>query len=89
MEEAKKELHDLLSEPEMANAIVLIFANKQDLANALSVSEVTNQLQVQNIPQKVWHVQACCGVDGQGLYEGLDWLSNAISKRNKDKGSLF
>lgn len=64
----------------MANAIVLIFANKQDLPDALSVSELTEKLQIQNIPQKVWHVQSCCGVDGQGLYEGLDWLSSVVAK---------
>lgn len=79
IEEARKEFQGLLSEPDMMNATILVFANKQDLPNAYSVAEVSEKLQIQNIPQRNWHIQACCGVDGTGLFEGLDWLSNAIS----------
>lgn len=79
IEESKKELHSILSEPDLANSIVLIFANKQDLPNALSIAEITESLDMHNIPQKHWHVQSCCGLDGQGLYEGLDWFSNTLS----------
>lgn len=81
VEEARKEFHGLLGDPDMANTIILVFANKQDLPNALSVAEITEKLQIHTIPQRNWHVQSCCGVDGTGLYEGLDWLSNAISNR--------
>ena len=28
-----------------------------------------------------WYIQATCAVQGQGLYEGLDWLSNELSKK--------
>lgn len=80
-EEARLEFQSLLSEPDMANATILVFANKQDLPNAYSVAEITEKLQIHSIPQRNWHVQACCGVDGTGLYEGLDWLSNAIASR--------
>jgi small GTP-binding protein len=80
-EEARLEFQGLLSEPDMTNATVLVFANKQDLPNAYSVAEITEKLQIHSIPQRNWHVQGCCGVDGTGLYEGLDWLSNAISAR--------
>ncbi|XP_025128511.1 ADP-ribosylation factor 4 isoform X2 [Bubalus bubalis] len=31
--------------------------------------------------QKMWYVQATCATQGTGLYEGLDWLSNELSKR--------
>ncbi|CAB1323204.1 unnamed protein product, partial [Coregonus sp. 'balchen'] len=30
---------------------------------------------------KMWHVQATCATQGTGLYEGLDWLSNELSKQ--------
>jgi ADP-ribosylation factor protein 1 len=81
VEEARLEFQSLLSEPDMANATILVFANKQDLPNAYSVAEITEKLQIHQIPQRNWHIQACCGVDGTGLYEGLDWLSNAIAAR--------
>jgi hypothetical protein len=28
-----------------------------------------------------WHVQAAVATKGEGLYEGLDWLSNTVSKQ--------
>ncbi|KTF93505.1 hypothetical protein cypCar_00044617 [Cyprinus carpio] len=31
--------------------------------------------------QKMWYVQATCATQGTGLYEGLDWLSEQLSKR--------
>merc|ERR1719486_377502 len=39
--EAKDELNKMLAEDELREAIVLVFANKQDLPNAMSVAEVT------------------------------------------------
>merc|ERR1712038_1408145 len=41
---AKEELHRMLAEDELRDAVVLIFANKQDLPNAMSVAEVTERL---------------------------------------------
>ncbi|MCP9265961.1 Regulator of nonsense transcripts 2 [Dirofilaria immitis] len=29
-----------------------------------------------------WYIQATCATQGHGLYEGLDWLSNQLSKAN-------
>jgi signal recognition particle receptor subunit beta len=66
----------------MNNAVVLVFANKQDLPNALSVAEVTDRIGLRSISQRNWHVQGCCGISGQGLFEGLDWLSQTVSKRS-------
>jgi len=28
-----------------------------------------------------WYIQATCATQGNGLYEGLDWLSQELSKR--------
>ena len=28
-----------------------------------------------------WYVQATCATQGEGLYEGLDWLSKELSER--------
>lgn len=38
--EAHDELHRMLAEDELQAAVVLVFANKQDLPNAMSVAEV-------------------------------------------------
>ena len=38
--EAHDELHRMLSEDELREAVVLVFANKQDLPNAMSIAVV-------------------------------------------------
>ena len=73
--EAHDELHRMLSEDELREAIVLVFANKQDLPNAMSVAEVTDKLGLHSLRNRKWYIQATCATSGEGLFEGLDWLS--------------
>ncbi len=74
--EARGELQSMLNEAELRDAALLVYANKQDLPNARSVAEVTNALELSALKGRKWYIQGCCGPSGQGLYEGLDWLSN-------------
>jgi len=60
---------------------VLVFANKQDLPNAMRPVELTEKLGLNSIRNRQWYLQATCATNGDGLYEGLDWLSNVISKK--------
>lgn len=76
--EAHDELHRMLSEDELREAVVLIFANKQDLPNAMSVAEVTDKLGLHSLRNRKWYIQATCATSGEGLFEGLDWLSANI-----------
>jgi len=78
---AKEELHRMLSEDELRDAVLLVFANKQDLPNAMSVNEITERLGLNQLRGRQWYIQACCATTGDGLYEGLDWLSNTLSKK--------
>jgi len=78
--EAREELDKMLNEDELRDAILLVFANKQDLPNAMSVAELTDKLGLHNMRNRKWYIQAACATSGDGLYEGLDWLSNALSK---------
>ncbi|XP_071370131.1 ADP-ribosylation factor 5 isoform X2 [Centroberyx affinis] len=78
--ESAEELSKMLQEDELREAILLVFANKQDLPNALSVSELTDKLGLQSLRSRTWHVQSTCATQGTGLYEGLDWLSTELSK---------
>merc|ERR1712055_980920 len=78
--EAKDELQRMLTEDELRDAHVLVFANKQDLPNAMTASELTDQLGLQSLRNRKWYIQATCATQGHGLYEGLDWLSNELAK---------
>ncbi|RNE98218.1 ADP-ribosylation factor 1 [Trypanosoma rangeli] len=77
---ARQELEKMLTEDELRNSILLVFANKQDLPNAMSTTEVTEKLGLQSVRQRNWYIQGCCATSAQGLYEGLDWLAANIKK---------
>jgi ADP-ribosylation factor 1/2 len=80
IELAKYELHRLLQNDELRDALVLVFANKQDLPQAMSASVLAEKLALNQMNNK-WYIQACCATSGQGLYEGLDWLGTALNTR--------
>ncbi|MFS7979993.1 ADP-ribosylation factor 1 [Helianthus anomalus] len=42
--EARDELHRMLNEDELRDAVLLVFANKQDLPNAMNAAEITGKL---------------------------------------------
>jgi len=77
--EAKEELWKMLSEEELTKSVILIFANKQDLPQAMDVSTLTEKLGLHELKKNEWHIQASCATDGSGLYEGLDWLSGVLA----------
>lgn len=79
--EAEKELANMLLEDELRDAVLLVFANKQDLPNAMTASELTDKLGLNQLRNRTWYIQSTCATQGQGLYEGLDWLSNELSKK--------
>ncbi|KAI3365722.1 hypothetical protein L3Q82_010163, partial [Scortum barcoo] len=76
--EAREELSRMLAEDELRDAVLLVFANKQDLPNAMNAAEITDKLGLHALRQRSWYIQATCATSGDGLYEGLDWLSNQL-----------
>ena len=83
IDNARDELHRMLNEDELRDAVLLVFANKQDLPNAMSAAEMTDKLGLHSLrpSYRQWYIQACAAISGDGLYEGLDWLSATLSKR--------
>ena len=78
--EARDELHRMLNEVELREAKLLVFANKQDLPNAMNADEITDKLGLHSLRLR-WCIQSTCATTGDGLYEGLEWLSEAVYKR--------
>jgi small GTP-binding protein len=81
MAEALEELHGVLGASELADTKLLVLANKQDLPNALSASQVAKGLSLESLRGREWFVQACCATSGEGLFEGLDWISKKLNAR--------
>jgi ADP-ribosylation factor protein 1 len=71
----------MLNEDELRESILLVFANKQDLPNAISAPNMADKLGLHGLHQREWNIQVCCATTGDGLYEGVDWLFAALRKR--------
>eukprot|EP01006_Ploeotia_vitrea_P044299 TRINITY_DN66823_c3_g3_i1.p1 TRINITY_DN66823_c3_g3~~TRINITY_DN66823_c3_g3_i1.p1 ORF type:complete len:183 (-),score=56.22 TRINITY_DN66823_c3_g3_i1:803-1351(-) len=76
----KHELVKLLAHKDLSNAAVLVFANKQDVKGCMAAAEIAQKLQLHTVKDHNWHIQACCALTGDGLYEGLDWVTEQVAK---------
>ncbi|XP_063308480.1 ADP-ribosylation factor-like protein 4A [Pelobates fuscus] len=84
MEEAKTELYKITKTSENQGVPVLIVANKQDLRNSLSLSEIEKMLALNELSSSTpWHLQPTCAIIGDGLREGIEKLYEMIIKRRK------
>lgn len=73
---SKIEFFNLLVNNDLRDACILILANKQDLPTAKDAAEITEAYSLNEIQNHSWKLQSCCALTGEGLEEGLDWLTN-------------
>jgi signal recognition particle receptor subunit beta len=52
---------------------LLVLANKQDLPNALSPTNITEVLKLTDIKNRSWSLQKTSAITGEGLDLGFDW----------------
>ncbi|CAG2248943.1 ARFD1 [Mytilus edulis] len=77
--EAQNELAKLVQEKELREASLLIFVNKQDIQPCVSIEEVTESFGLFKLCcNRSWHIQACDANSGNGLKDGLEWLSRQM-----------
>ncbi len=81
VQEAKAELFRLLKEDELRNCVLLVYANKQDLPNVMTTTELTDKLGLLLLRNRNWYIQSTSAVKGAGLFEGLEWLGNQIKNK--------
>lgn len=71
IDEARQELHRIILDREMKEALLLVFANKQDIPGAMTPTEVTEKLRLTQLKERMWYVVPSCATTGEGLFEGL------------------
>lgn len=76
----KDELDLLLQHPAISSRRipVLFFANKMDCKEALSSVKIASALGLERINDKPWHISASNAITGEGLNEGVEWLTQQI-----------
>ena len=77
-DDSKTQFYKLLKNEALKNAIILIYANKQDLPGAKSVGEIIQIYELDTIKDHIWHIQPCSAQTGEGLITGMKWLSDQL-----------
>ncbi|KAG4997728.1 hypothetical protein JHK82_028499 [Glycine max] len=75
----KDELFRLLGHEDLQHSVILVFANKQDIKDAMTPAEITDALSLHSIKDHDWHIQTCCALLGEGLYDGLGWIAQRVT----------
>ena len=73
--EARDELWWILNSEEMTGVPLVVMANKQDLPNAQSPSEVASRLGLTGVKDRKWYIQGTSALSGSGVWEGMQELA--------------
>lgn len=76
---SKEELVSMLEEEELKKAILVVLANKQDLEDAMTVSEMHSALGLDALKSRTFQIFKTSALKGNGLDEAMEWLSNALT----------
>jgi len=77
--DATFELNYLMKDSDLQKCPILIFANKQDLPNALSCGEIYEKLKMETYWNRNWKIQPSSFAQGEGINSGLEWLQKQIN----------
>lgn len=75
---ARGELAAMLEEEDLKDAILLVFANKQDQKGAMNAEQISDALGLPEVRNRQWSIQETSALKGKGLFEGFDWLVTSI-----------
>ena len=88
MEESKSCLASVMSEIQLKDALLLVIANKQDVAGALTPEQISTKLEIEKVAKgRPYHVQGTSAKPSiVGIEEGLEWVAKElieIAKKSK------
>lgn len=77
LEESKKELSRVINDKELANCLLIVLANKQDVPGSIKPKELIERFELNKLTgQHTWSVIPTIAIDGTGLMETLNWISS-------------
>ncbi|KAG8744845.1 dihydroorotate dehydrogenase [Ceratobasidium sp. 414] len=89
---AKEELHKMCADESLKGALLLVFANKQDVRGCLTAARISEELRLTDLRDhgmlRVDRSRVSSVVESRqnaniqtSLFEGLDWLASRLEKR--------
>jgi Arf/Sar family protein len=77
LEESKLELQRVINDKELANCLLIVLANKQDIPGAIKPKQLIEKFQLNELSgQHTWSVMPTVAIDGTGLIESFNWISS-------------
>jgi ADP-ribosylation factor-like protein 2 len=83
MKDCKEELHSLLKQDKLAGSTLLIFCNKQDIEGALSMEQIKDVLELEEIKTRHWMILPCSAISKEcvDIEKGLKWIIEDVNSR--------
>lgn len=77
LDELKKELMRVINDKELANCLLIVLANKQDMPGAIKPKELIERFELNRLTgDHTWSVMPTIAIDGTGLVELFNWISS-------------
>ena len=83
-EMSKRELDKLFKNADVKDCVFLVLANKQDLEECMTVEEVINVFDLQEVSGNTWSIYGISTKTGKGIDEAFDWLIDNIEKKTEN-----
>ncbi|XP_034534840.1 ADP-ribosylation factor-like protein 11 [Notolabrus celidotus] len=80
MPEAQKALKKVLADERLRGIPLMVLANKKDLPDSMTIREISNQLDLPALSERLWEVQACSALRGLGLQQAFLSVHKLIKK---------
>ncbi|KAK5644257.1 hypothetical protein RI129_008102 [Pyrocoelia pectoralis] len=77
----KFQVWDLGGQTKLQEAILVVLANKQDMAGCMTVAEVHQALGLEALKNRTFQIFKTSATKGEGLDQAMDWLANALQNR--------
>ncbi|CAF3358611.1 unnamed protein product [Rotaria socialis] len=82
IDDVRDELFNIFNGDEYQTRSLLVFANKQDLPNVMSLDEIHDRLNLSKLNVNIkYHLQPACAIRNEGLHEGFQWLANSFVEK--------
>lgn len=83
IQEAREELEKITNDEDVRATCkcLLVFANKQDLPQAMNAQDITEKMGLHKINGLKWYVQPCAATSNDGLLEGINWMTNELKAK--------
>lgn len=88
LDEAKKELHELVSKPQLNGVPLLVLGNKNDLSGALTAEKLAEVMALKDIKNREVHCLSISAKNNVNIDLTLEWLIKHASTNNYNQSSF-